>query len=62
MTLAKPKQRNDTPCMSLMVGLTWRPECGHRGEQQITDAVTVHTCTTPATKQREKDNNVFINI
>lgn len=34
------------------MGLTWRPERGHRGEQQITDAVTVHASTTPETKQR----------
>lgn len=30
--------------------LTWRPQGGHRGEQQITDAVTVHAATPPKTK------------
>lgn len=34
----------------MLVGLTWRPEGGHRGQQQITDAVTVHASATPETQ------------
>lgn len=29
------------------MGPTWRPEGRHRGQEQITDAVTVHASTTP---------------
>lgn len=47
------RQRIKAPCISMMVGLTWRPECGHRGQEQITDAVTVHASTTPETQQRD---------
>lgn len=41
--------------MSVKVGLTWSPQRGHRGEQQITDAVTVHTSTTPETEREEME-------
>lgn len=37
----------------MLVGLTWRPESGHRGQQQITDAVTVHASATPETQHAD---------
>lgn len=37
----------------MLVGLTWRPEGGHRGQQQITDAVTVHASATPETRHAD---------
>lgn len=37
----------------MVVGLTWRPESGHRGQQQITDAVTVHASATPETQHTD---------
>lgn len=44
--------------MSAMAGLTWRPERGHRGQQQIADAVTVHASTTPATNTQMPQSSV----
>lgn len=35
----------------MLVGLTWRPESGHRGQQQIADAVAVHASATPETQR-----------
>lgn len=47
--------------ITLMTVPTWRPEGGHRGEQQITDAVTVHASTKPGTKQKREKALTFTN-